>query len=125
MSTITSEVFSSRQNAELAIIDLKKAGVSDSEISCMYADSQGDMQDGQTEEKVGSGAVAGAATGAAAGGLIGALSNLGISAEDAEMYEKQIAQGGALVISTADDVDAMELFESHNATEIRQYNHED
>lgn len=172
MTTITSGVFSNKHSAERAINELKAKGVSDSEISCVYTDSEGDMKDSQTGEKVGSGAatgattgavlgtiaglvvangllpglgtlfvagplaaalgftgaaataVAGAATGAVAGGLIGALSNLGISKEDAEIYEKHISKGGALVISKAGDVNAMDVFKNHNATEIRQHNQE-
>ena len=67
--------------------------------------------------------VAGAATGAAAGGLIGALSNLGISKEDAELYEKHIHKGEALVICRSDDIDVMDVFKKHGAAEIRQYNY--
>lgn len=68
--------------------------------------------------------VAGAATGAVAGGLIGALSNLGISTEDAEIYEKRISKGGVLVISKANNVNAIDVFKNHNATEIRQHTQE-
>ena len=56
MTTITSGVFSSKHNAELAINELKARGVLDSEISCVYTDSEGDVKDSQTGEKVGSGA---------------------------------------------------------------------
>lgn len=65
--------------------------------------------------------VAGAATGAAAGGLIGALGQLGVSKEDAELYEKHIQKGEALVVSRSEVADAMEVFKKHNAVEIRQY----
>lgn len=65
--------------------------------------------------------IAGAATGAAAGGLIGALSQLGISKEDATLYEKHIERGEALVVVKSDDADVSGLFEAHGAEEIRQY----
>ena len=67
--------------------------------------------------------VAGAATGAAAGGLIGALSNLGISKEDAELYEKRIHTGGALVICRSEETEVINVFKKHDAVEIRQYSH--
>ena len=41
--------------------------------------------------------VSGAATGALAGGLLGALTTLGLSDEDAKLYEKSIHDGGILV----------------------------
>ncbi len=41
--------------------------------------------------------VSGAATGALAGGLLGALTSLGLSDEDAKLYEKSIQDGGILV----------------------------
>ncbi len=69
--------------------------------------------------------VAGAATGAAAGGIIGALSNLGVSNEDAALYEKHIKEGGALVITKTHSTEVMSTFREHGAQEVRQYNKED
>lgn len=167
--TTTSGVFSNRHKAERVINDLKVAGVSDHEISCVYTDYEGDMKDSQTGEKVQGGAVtgaatgavlgtltalvvangvlpglgmlfvagplaaalgftgavattvAGAATGAAAGGLIGALSQLGISKEDAELYEQHIQKGEALVVCRSDEAGVMDVFAKHNAAEVRQH----
>jgi len=65
--------------------------------------------------------VAGAATGAVAGGLLGALSQLGISSDDAALYEKHIQKGEALVIVKSDDADVMGLFKAYGAQEIREY----
>jgi len=65
--------------------------------------------------------VAGAATGAAAGGLIGGLSQLGVSDEDAKLYENRVRKGGALVVSRSDHSDTMEIFKNNGAEEIRQY----
>lgn len=68
--------------------------------------------------------VAAAATGAAAGGLIGGLSQLGVDSKDAELYEKHVREGDVLVICRADDAGVMDVFNRHNATEVRQYSKE-
>jgi uncharacterized membrane protein len=48
--------------------------------------------------------LAGAATGAAAGGILGALTDYGVSEEDAHVYSEGIRRGGTLVtVRTADD----------------------
>jgi hypothetical protein len=48
--------------------------------------------------------LAGAATGAAAGGILGALTDYGVSGEDAHVYSEGIRRGGTLVtVRTADD----------------------
>jgi uncharacterized membrane protein len=65
--------------------------------------------------------VAGAATGAAAGGLIGALANLGIDKEDAQLYENLVRRGDVLVIARSDSDDMMEVFTRTNAKEVREY----
>lgn len=50
------------------------------------------------------GAVAGAAVGGATGGIVGAMTDNGISKEDAEIYAEHIRRGGALVcVDAADD----------------------
>lgn len=171
MSTIIG-VFKNRSEAEAAIKDVKDAGVADTDISCIYKDSDGDAKDSQTGEKVGSGAtkgavtggvlgtiaglvvangilpglgtlfvagplaaalgftgaaataVAGAATGAAAGGLIGALSQFGISASDAKLYEEYVRKGEALVIVKTDTekYDVLDWFKKRGADEVRNYN---
>jgi uncharacterized membrane protein len=64
---------------------------------------------------------AGAATGAVAGGLIGALTNLGIHKEDAELYEKHVSSGDVLVVTHSDAPRVAEVLASHGATEIREY----
>ena len=48
--------------------------------------------------------LAGAATGAAAGGILGALTDYGVSEEDAHVYSEGIRRGGTLVtVRAADD----------------------
>jgi hypothetical protein len=54
------------------------------------------------------GAVAGAVAGGAAGGLIGALTDSGVSEEDAHLYAEGIRRGGSLVAARVDDAFATE-----------------
>ena len=65
--------------------------------------------------------VAGAITGAAAGGLVGALTGLGVSDEDAQMYESRVKSGGILVTATSDNATASDVFKKYNADEVREY----
>lgn len=65
--------------------------------------------------------VAGAVTGAAAGGLIGALMNLGIKKEDAEMYENSIKSGNVLVVAHSDVPGIAGIFTKHGATSVNEY----
>jgi len=171
MATIIG-VFKDRHRAENAINELEQLGISKTDISCVYKDTEGDLKDRQTGEKVGSGAVkgataggvlgtiaglvvangilpglgtlfvagpiatalgftgaaatavAGAATGVAAGGLIGALSQFGISATDAKMYENYVQKGESLVIVKTDSEtpEVLSLFNKLRAEEVRNYN---
>jgi hypothetical protein len=50
--------------------------------------------------------LAGAAAGGATGGVIGALTQAGISKEDADIYAESIRRGGALVTARVKDADA-------------------
>jgi hypothetical protein len=52
---------------------------------------------------------AGAATGAAAGGIIGALTQAGVSDEDAQVYAEGVRRGGTLVTARVNDADASRL----------------
>lgn len=66
--------------------------------------------------------VSAAATGVLAGGLIGALRGIGLSAEDAQIYEERVRSGAILVaISTGEENagDARSIFEDNNADQIR------
>ncbi len=65
--------------------------------------------------------VAGAATGLAAGGIIGALSGLGISDEDALMYEEFLRSGDVLVISKSSSPVVREIFSKMGAKQIGSY----
>jgi uncharacterized membrane protein len=62
---------------------------------------------------------AGAVTGAAAGGLIGALTNWGVSKEEAERYEEHVRTGNVLVAVHSDDPEAVEqMMEESGAREV-------
>src|SRR6476619_7367610 len=52
---------------------------------------------------------AGAATGALTGGIIGALTQAGVSDEDAQVYAEGIRRGGTLVTARINDADASRL----------------
>ncbi len=65
---------------------------------------------------------AGALTGAAAGGLVGALVGLGVSDEDAHIYEERVKRGGVLVTARSMNGAAVkEVFSKHGADEMREY----
>lgn len=66
--------------------------------------------------------ISGAATGALAGGLLGILTGLGISKEEAEVYEERIKEGGILIAvpAASDRVDeVMDILEDNGADQIR------
>ena len=65
--------------------------------------------------------VAGAMTGLAAGGLVGALANIGVSEEDAKLYEDLVRSGNVLVVAREGAVSAREVFMKHGAKQIGTY----
>jgi uncharacterized membrane protein len=76
--TTTIGVFTTHGDAESALEELRKFGVSDSDLSYIYVNKDGDMKDGQTGDKVGGGAATGATAGAVIGGLAGLVIANGI-----------------------------------------------
>lgn len=63
-------------------------------------------------------ALAGIAVGATSGGLVGGLIGLGISEDDAKLYDEHVGSGRVLVIVDAEDSqrsEAEEMFRSHYA----------
>ncbi len=66
-------------------------------------------------------ALAGAGTAAIAGGLIGALTHLGVSADDAHLYEEHVRKGGVLVIARDQDKSTSAIFERNGATNVKEY----
>jgi len=66
--------------------------------------------------------VSGAATGAVAGGLIGALTNLGLSDDEAKVYEERVSEGGILVavpVRGEETAEVKEVFENNKASDIK------
>lgn len=66
--------------------------------------------------------VSGAATGALAGGIIGVLAKLGVSKEDAKIYEERIRNGAMLLAVPVyeDEEDEVKMvLENHDATDIK------
>lgn len=64
---------------------------------------------------------AGAMTGLAAGGIIGALAGLGVSGEDAKLYEERVKRGGILVSARSSTSAVKDVFKKYGAAEIREY----
>ncbi len=65
--------------------------------------------------------LAGAGIGAAAGGLAGALSKLGVSKEEAEVYSEGVRRGGTLVVvQSADEAEkqASNILNNHKPVDI-------
>ena len=162
-------VFTTHASARAAIDDLRTMGVSDTDISYLYTNIDGDIKDGHSDSKLGEGTsagatagavlgaiagfavanlvlpgvgtllvagpiatalgltgvaastAAGAMTGLAAGGLIGALVNLGVSEEDAKLYEDLVRSGNVLVVAREGAVSAREVFMKHGAKQIGTY----
>jgi hydrogenase maturation factor len=59
--------------------------------------------------------------GAAAGGLVGALTALGVPAEEAEYYAEGIRRGSVLIMVRTDDVmaeNAMSILNRHNPIDL-------
>lgn len=170
MKKTTIGVFDNRLKSEMVINELKASGISDSEISCVYADREGDLHDSQTDEKMENagakgasvGAVigalaglavanavipglgtlvvagtvlpiiggvstvvattaAGAAVGAATLGIVSALANLGVTSEDAEIYEEEVKAGKVLIVTRTDLSTAKAVLNKNGATKVREY----
>lgn len=64
----------------------------------------------------------GAATGALAGGLLGALTGLGLSEDEARVYEEHVKSGGILVAVPArsgNESEVQQVLSSHGADQIK------
>ena len=65
----------------------------------------------------------GAAGGSVVGGLIGALTNAGVSEEDAHVYSEGVRRGSSLVTVTTDDARASKadaILNAHKPVDVRQ-----
>ena len=65
--------------------------------------------------------MAGAATGLAAGGLLGALTNLGVSKDDAAYFENMLHAGSYLVVVKSAMSAAKEVLQAHRSNDVREY----
>jgi hypothetical protein len=68
-------------------------------------------------------ALAGAGAGAVAGGIVGALTDVGISEDDAQFYAESVRRGGAVVTVRADEsraAQAEEILDRHDAVDIEE-----
>ena len=75
---LTLGVFTNHSQAESALNELKTYGVSESDLSYIYENKDGDIKDAQTGDKVGGGAATGVTTGAVIGGIAGLIVANGI-----------------------------------------------
>lgn len=66
-------------------------------------------------------ALGGTVTGAVAGGLIGALTNLGVSEEDAQIYQDRLIKGDVVMITRTEHSVAKKVFEDNDATDVKEY----
>lgn len=71
-------VFNDKEEAELAINDLRALGIGDSDISYVYSSEGTTVTEDAGGHKVGEGAAAGAATGAVIGGIAGLVVAAGV-----------------------------------------------
>jgi len=96
-------LFSNRDAAERAIMDLKNAGFSGGDIGIAMRDrnAQGELVK-DTGTHAAEGAVSGAGIGAATAGIVGALVGLGIPDEEAHYFERGFNEGGVLVTVKTD-----------------------
>lgn len=72
--------------------------------------------------------LSGALTGALAGGLLGVLSKLGLSREDAYVYEDRIKEGGILIAVPArkgNEDEVRDILEDYGADQVRMVETED
>jgi hypothetical protein len=68
-------------------------------------------------------ALAGAGAGAVAGGIVGALTDVGISEGDAQVYAESVRRGGAVVTVRTDEsraAEAEEILDRHDAVDIEE-----
>ena len=61
----------------------------------------------------------GAAAGAATGGVVGALTQAGVSDEDAHIYAEGLRRGGAVVSARVNDADAARLQGAMDRSSVR------
>lgn len=170
IESTTIGLFDNAEHAEMAIGDLRSAGIKDTDISYVYSaegktiveEGDGSSVGANAAAGAGTGAIlggiaglvvangilpgigslfvagpiaaalgltgtaattaAGALTGAAAGTLVGALTGIGVSDDEAKVYEEKVKLGSFLIAAKSSIPDKVrEIFSKHGAEEIRQY----
>lgn len=69
----------------------------------------------------GTAAAAGAAAGIVAGGIVGSLVSLGISAEDAKIYEENLYKGNVVIVTRTQASTAKDVLQKNGASQVREY----
>lgn len=95
MGKLVTRLYDNFERAEDAMLELERAGVAQGEISLVSHQS-------------GSGVAVSAALGGllGTGGIAGALTNSGVSEEEADVYAEGVRRGGTLVSVTVEDEEA-------------------
>src|ERR1700761_2817739 len=121
MTVTISRIYDRYADAQTAVSGLEAAGVPHSDISIVANNSdnwygnKGKVDrdhDGVDDRAEGAGTgagigagVGGAAAGAATGGIVGALTEAGVSKDEAPLYAEGVRRGGTLVSARVADAD--------------------
>lgn len=115
MSVTISRLYDDYSAASQAVSDLEAAGLPSSDISILASNADNWYKSGPTRvdhdhdgsddraEGAGAGAGIGAVVGGAAGGIIGALTQAGISKDEAHVFAEGVRRGGTLVTARVPD----------------------
>src|SRR3954468_16992377 len=122
MTATISRLYNSYADAKEAVRNLEAAGVPHNDISIIASNAdnwyssdhtreQGTFPDRDLDGKDDrvEAAGAGAAAGGVAGSVVGALTQAGVSKEDADIYAEGLRRGGAVVSARVPDADAARL----------------
>ncbi len=71
-------VFTTHATAEKGLQELRNSGITEGDLSYLYADAEGDVKDGQNGGKIATATTVGVATGAVIGGIAGMVIANGI-----------------------------------------------
>lgn len=71
-------VFTTHATAETGLQELRNSGIAEGDLSYLYKDTDGDLKDGQSGDKVAAATTVGAATGVVVGGIAGFIIANGI-----------------------------------------------
>ena len=117
MTTTISRLYNNYGDARAAVQQLEAGGVAHNDISIIASNADNwygkGGKDSFPDRVVASGwlvaTLAGAAAGGATGGALGALTQAGISNEEADVYAEGLRRGGAVVSVRVADSDAARL----------------